>query len=495
MAKKTIAPASKPQELFLTIRDNDNGADGFGEEVDIVFYGGQAGGGKSFASLLHHLKYAHDPLYRGLTLRRTTPMLLKPGAIWDDAKSLYREYDPNCQIKIKDLKFIMKSKAEISFSHFERVDDTNNFQGSQISSVVFDELCHFEESQFLYILSRLRTKANMKPVARATMNPDPDSWVRKWVDWYLYPKGHELFGRPDPSKQGVIRWFVRLNNDMVWGDTKQELLDKYPKSTPLSFAAIFASVHDNPYIEKSYIAFLEGLPRIEREILLYGNWEARAESSGYFKRHYVEPELTVAPCNKEFVRVCRAYDLAGSVVSELNPAPDFSAAVKMGLLKNGEYVILDVVRWRSRFGEVEKKILELAAEDGPRVDIIIPRDPGQAGMAAAKMLAKTITGAGYYVRMKPASKSKLDRYRPFSAAAENGLIHIVRNCCDDLENKVYNDNSFYYSEMEAFTGARKGFDDMCDATADAFEYLATSKKIPVGFKLPSFTQSNPFALD
>lgn len=57
-------------------------------------------------------------------------MLLKPGAIWDEAKSLYREIDNECQIKIKDLKIIIGAKkAEIAFSHFERVDDTNNFQG------------------------------------------------------------------------------------------------------------------------------------------------------------------------------------------------------------------------------------------------------------------------------------------------------------------------------------------------------------------------------
>ena len=44
--------------------------------------------GKSFASLMHHLKHIHDPNYRGITIRRTTPMLLKPGAIWDEAKAL-----------------------------------------------------------------------------------------------------------------------------------------------------------------------------------------------------------------------------------------------------------------------------------------------------------------------------------------------------------------------------------------------------------------------
>jgi len=117
MSKMVIAPASKPQELFLN------------STADICFYGGQAGGGKTFSALMHHLKHANDPLYRGLILRRTTPMLLKPGAIWDEAKTLYKQVDPNCKVKIKDLKIILSSGAEIAFSHFERVDDTDNFQG------------------------------------------------------------------------------------------------------------------------------------------------------------------------------------------------------------------------------------------------------------------------------------------------------------------------------------------------------------------------------
>jgi len=335
----------------------------------------------------------------------------------------------------------------------------------------------------------------MTPNARAAMNPSPDSWVKKWISWYIFPEGHELHGRPDPTRQGVVRWFVRRNNDMVWGESREELIEKFPDSTPLSFQWISASVYDNPYIEKSYIAFLEGLPRVEKEILLHGNWEARPEASGYFKRQWVQPELLEAPGNKEFVRVCRSYDLAASLKSEINVNPDYSVGVKMGLLKNGEYVILDVIRWRGRAGEVERKILEIAEEDGRKVDIVIPRDPGAAGLSAAKSLAKIITAGGFYVRMKPTSKSKLDRFRPFSSASQNGLIHIVKGCCDDLENKVFRDNSFYYGEMESFKGERSGHDDLCDATADAFEYLATSKKIPVGFKLPSFQQSNPFDIN
>ena len=46
---KIFSPASKPQELFLTLRDGTGKRSKYateeGEEVDIIFYGGQAGGG------------------------------------------------------------------------------------------------------------------------------------------------------------------------------------------------------------------------------------------------------------------------------------------------------------------------------------------------------------------------------------------------------------------------------------------------------------------
>lgn len=45
----TISPASMPQQLFLTLRDGTGKRSKYateeGEEVDIIFYGGQAGGG------------------------------------------------------------------------------------------------------------------------------------------------------------------------------------------------------------------------------------------------------------------------------------------------------------------------------------------------------------------------------------------------------------------------------------------------------------------
>ena len=415
----------------------------------------------TFAGLMHHLKYAHDPLYRGLTLRRTTPMLLKPGAVWDEAKQLYKDIDPDGKIKLKDLKYVCTSGAEIAFSHFERVDDTDNFQGAQISSCVMEELCQFEESQFSYILSRLRTKAKMKPNMRATMNPDPDSWVRKWVDWYLYPPEHELHGRPDPAKQGIIRWFIRIDNELVWADSKEKLLEDYPKSTPLSFRFISASVYDNPYIEPSYIAFLEGLPKVEREILLYGNWDARPEGASFFKRQWCDEVNYVD--ESQVLYTVRAWDMAATLKNPVNNSPDYTATARMRKMKDGTYIVDDVRRTRIRVGGWENFVVECGADDPYGTVNIIPQDPGSAGERATKEFCRRLSERGVHTKKERTNRSKLDRFRPFASMAENEGIKFLANCGTDYENDIHDDLEFVYKELEAFTGERKrgeaGHDD------------------------------------
>lgn len=505
---REISPASKPQLMFLTLRDGTGKRSKYateeGEEVDIIFYGGQAGGGKTFASLLHHLKYIHLPNYKGITIRRTTPMLRKPGAVWDEAKSLYRDVDPKARIRDKEMKITFgpvkdpTKRAEVTFTHFERVDDTDNFQGSQLSSAVLDELCQFEESQFLYILSRLRTQAEMKPVMRATMNPATDTWVRKWVDFYLYPEGHEYFGRPDPAKQGVVRWFIRRGEEMIWRDSRQELFEEYgvkdengnllPESSPrqikpLSFSFISASVYDNPYIEASYIAFLEGLPRVEKELLLYGNWNARPENATYFQRSWCEEITSYDP--NDFVKVVRAWDFAATLRSDSNPSPDYTVGTLMGKTKSGDYVVLDVLRMRVRFGDWEKVILDAWHGDREKfknVVTLIPLDPGVGAQMSTALLCKSLAEYGVLTEKMRATGKKLDRFRSFSAMAQNGGVKFLKGCGTDFENKVYNDNGFIYRELEAFDGERRrgenGHDDIPDTMSDCFSYLASKLAIP-----------------
>ena len=52
---------------------------------------------------------------------------------------------------------------------------------------------------------------------RATCNPDPDSFVRRLIDWWIGPDGY-----PIKERSGVIRWFVRDEAGALrWFDTKE----------------------------------------------------------------------------------------------------------------------------------------------------------------------------------------------------------------------------------------------------------------------------------
>ena len=410
-------------------------------------------------------------------------MILKSGAVWDESKQLFTAIDPKGKIKVKDLKYQFSSGAEVAFSHFERADNTKDWQGSQISSCVMEELCQFEEGQFDYILSRLRTSANMKPNMRATMNPEADSWVKKYVSWYLYPEGHELFGRPDPSKQGIIRWFIRRSDGLVWGDSKEELLEKHPDGIPLAFRFISASVFDNPYIQPSYIAFLNGLPKLEKEKLLYGNWEARVEATTYFQRSWCEEITAYDP--SEITKLVRAWDFAATLKSDAVPSPDYTVSVLMAKTKTNDYIVLDVRRMRIRPGDWETQIVDAWEYDRQicgNVVTIIPQDPGASGQMATSILCRALAERGIVTEKMRASGKKLDRFRPFSASSQVGSVKFLKGCGNDYENKVVNDNGFVYRELEAFDGLRRsgehGHDDIPDAISDAFSFLASKLTIP-----------------
>jgi len=59
--------------------------------------------------------------------------------------------------------------------------------------------------------------------------------------------------------------------------------------------------------------------------------------------------------------------------------PDWTVGVKMARLRNGGFIILDVVRFRGGPEEVRERIVQTAINDGHHVTISLPQDPGAAG--------------------------------------------------------------------------------------------------------------------
>ena len=350
------------------------------------------------------------------------------------------------------------------------------------------EVTHADnEEQLWWLWSRLRSNAENTHSMWWSCNPDNSHWVLKYAMWYLHPVGHPLAGRPDPEKNGKVRYLLRINGDVVWGDTPEELKEKYGEDKePISFMGLFGTIDDNPPLMLSnrlYKSNLEALPKLERERLLHGNWFARPENSSYYDRANCE-EITAVPHQSEFVKIVRSYDVAGTLPHDGNRSPDYFASVKMGKMKNGDYVILDVVRTRITFGQWLEHILDNARRDGPNVDIILGEDPNPAAKAAIKLLAKDIVESGYIAKTRRASGGKLDSFRPFAASAELGFVKFVKSCGQDLWNKIVSDNEFVYAELENFDGTRKsgeaGHDDIVDCCSLAYLFLAQK------FQLPNF---------
>lgn len=362
-----------------------------------------------------------------------------------------------------------------------------------------------------WLWSRLRSEAKNVHSFWMSCNPDNTSWVLKYAEWYLYPPEHPLAGRPDPEKNGVVRYLLRIGGELYWGDTAEDLIERYgnpelpsdheDQVKPISFMGLFGTIDDNPVLKKTnplYKSNLEALPRLERERLLHGNWYAKPEGGSLIQRDWFV-EMDQEPPWTEIIKTVRAYDFAFTKKSDLNRSPDYTASVKLSKLKSGDYFIHDIRRTRILPGEWLSFILDAAKDDGKNVDIIIPLDPGGGAAFANKVLAKEISSAGYFVKQMRAQGAKADRFRPFASMVMNGGVQILKNCGTDYENQIYNDLGFVYEELENFDGTRrrgeKFHDDIVDSCSDAFEAAATHIKIPnisYGLKNMNLTTNNPF---
>jgi len=205
---KTIKPQPGFQENFL------------GSSADIVIGGSAAGVGKTFALLLEYLRHSGVKGFGGVIFRRTSPQIKLEGGLWDTSMQIY----PNLGARPREssLEWHFPKGSKLKFSHLEYEKNKLDWQGAQVPFIGFDELTHFTETMFFYLLSRNRSTCGVKPYVRATCNPDPESWVAKLISWWI----DQETGFPIPERDGKIRHFIRFGDSYIWGDTEDEVVDK-----------------------------------------------------------------------------------------------------------------------------------------------------------------------------------------------------------------------------------------------------------------------------
>lgn len=454
---KIIRPQKGPQEKFLS------------STADIVIYGGAAGGGKSYGLLIEPLRYKDNKRFGAVIFRHEYKQIFNQGGLWDTSNDVYGD------IKGADGRYStgtwkFNNGMTIVFDYINRDEDLKKWQGSQITMIGFDELTHFSEKQFFYMLSRNRSICGVKPYMRATCNPDADSWVAKFISWWI----DQDTGYPIKERSGKKRWFVRINETVIWAASKREAVQiaidanieqEEAEEMPKSVTFIMSTLDDNKVLMKEnpgYKANLLALTEIERERLLRGNWKIKAAAGLFFKRSEVE---MIEELPSDITKWARGWDLAATDEEE-GTDPAATAGVLIGKRKNGKYVVADVTNVRLRSDEVRKHIKNTAIIDKKKykhVRIRLPQDPGQAGKEQARSYIKML--AGFSVKAIPESGSKATRAEPFSAQWQHGNVEML----------IAEWNEMYLSQLESFPESK--FKDMVDATSSAFAELESGNAI------------------
>lgn len=205
--------------------------------ADEILFGGAAGGGKSYGQLIDAMGYAlRFPKSKQLILRRTYPEL---------EKSLVRsslELFPREIYAYNAAKHIGKfsNGSLLDFGYCDSENDVYRYQSAEYDVIRFDELTHFTEQMYLYLMSRLRGANPFPKSMKSSTNPGGigHNWVKaRFID--PAPPG-EIF-----LTKGGSRRFIP------------------------------AVVQDNKFLlsaDPDYVRRLKNLPKREQKALLYGDW-------------------------------------------------------------------------------------------------------------------------------------------------------------------------------------------------------------------------------
>ena len=218
---------TKKQKLFLDAKEGE------------VLFGGAAGGGKSYGQMVDALLFAlRYPGSKQLVLRRTFAELDK--SLIRTSLALFPREIYSFNSSSHTGRF--KNGSCIDFGYCATENDVYQYQSAEYDCIRFDELTHFTEAQYVYLISRVRGANAFPKQIKSSTNPGGvgHGWVkRRFVD--PAPSGKSFVG-----EDGMKRIFI------------PSLLD------------------DNTFLissDPTYRNRLMALPEREKKALLFGDWD------------------------------------------------------------------------------------------------------------------------------------------------------------------------------------------------------------------------------
>jgi hypothetical protein len=232
------------EESNVLFRPTPRQAEFLAAPEKVVFYGGAAGGGKSYALIMDAIRFAHRPAMRSLIIRRRNSELKELISV---SKQLYYKAFPKAKFNESKMIWTFPSGATLEFGYFEKEDDKERYIGLPYSYIAWDEIQLQKSPEgFDFLFSRLRTTdPEITCYVRCTGNPGGAPWVK------------QRFIDPAPHNTPFLRY------------------QPGEEDSGVSYKFIPASMFDNPYLtaDGEYEKILKQLPPKKVQQLLYGDWD------------------------------------------------------------------------------------------------------------------------------------------------------------------------------------------------------------------------------
>lgn len=272
--------------------------------ASITIYGGMRGCAKSFTMLLDALNDCGKKNFRSIIMRKEIGDL---SDLIDTSRNIYSEFGEYNRSK-GDMTWNFNSGGWLQFGYYGDAfaDFKTRYQGKQYSFIGIDEITQMEYSKFKYIMTDNRNAFFIRNRIIGTCNPDPDSWVARFIDWWI-----DDSGLPDPEKDGAVRYCFMDGDDVsgiFWGDTREEVyeqckgvIDKISKGYEefgdpkdlfiRSVCFIAGKLKDNKQLlrsDPSYLANLANQSEEQRARDLEGNWKYKSVGDDMIKLDQME---------------------------------------------------------------------------------------------------------------------------------------------------------------------------------------------------------------
>jgi hypothetical protein len=225
-------------------------------EATEVLFGGAAGGGKSYGQVIDAMLYALKyPKSKQIIFRKTYPELER--SILRTMLAVYPRGKYSYNQTAHTFTFI--NGSIIDCGYLQNETDVYNYQSAEYDVIRFDELTHFTNFTYTYMLSRLRGANGYPKYMKSSTNPTGAGrvWVKeRFVDIGEWNKPHDV------------------------------VIGYRPDGKPIISRRIFipSKVYDNLFLmekDPDYVMRLENLPDSEKQGLLNGEWD-------YFEGQYFE---------------------------------------------------------------------------------------------------------------------------------------------------------------------------------------------------------------